>query len=124
MTTTHSDQYRLASSPVDMDQLRGDVRKLRKERGLTQADLAQKLGVTQAAVSAFEKGKNAKMRKQTLNRLIDLVGDWKAASHIVRVDFAGTSIGASNEQPAVTGQARANSSSSIEGDLRAARHID
>ena len=33
------------------------LREIRKEKGLTQAELAQQSGLTQAAVSALEKGK-------------------------------------------------------------------
>lgn len=73
-------------SPSDVEVLRRELRRLREERGISQVELAEKLHVTQAAVSAFERGKNRSMRKATLEKIRQVVSHWRKGSNIVQFD--------------------------------------
>ncbi|MGP1365923.1 MAG: helix-turn-helix domain-containing protein [Schwartzia sp. (in: firmicutes)] len=49
------------------------LRKLRTEKGMTQNDLAKKLGVTRVTISFWESGTN-RINSDTLIRLSDIFG--------------------------------------------------
>jgi len=48
------------------------IKQLRQERGLTQLDLAERLGVAQPVVCRFERGHD--MRLSTLQRIAEALG--------------------------------------------------
>ncbi len=50
------------------------IRTLREARGLTQLDLATAIGVSQAAVSAWETGNSLNLKLQTFLRILDVLG--------------------------------------------------
>ena len=50
------------------------IRTLREAGGLTQMDLAMAMGVTQAAVSAWETGNSLNLKLQTFLRILDVLG--------------------------------------------------
>jgi transcriptional regulator with XRE-family HTH domain len=50
------------------------IRTLREAAALTQTDLAMALGVTQAAVSAWETGNSLNLKLQTFLRILDVLG--------------------------------------------------
>jgi transcriptional regulator with XRE-family HTH domain len=50
------------------------IRTLRQAGGLTQMDLAMAIGVTEAAVSAWETGNSLDLRLQTFLRILDALG--------------------------------------------------
>jgi transcriptional regulator with XRE-family HTH domain len=64
--------------PVEIDTaaLRREFRKLRAARKLSQADVAALLGISQAAVSDFERGKFASVRPRTLLAIRSLLSTW------------------------------------------------
>ena len=71
-----------------VDELRTEFKRLRKERGQTQGDIAKRLSVSQATISAFEQGKYGAVRKKTLNSIYNLVRFWKKdIPGIVKADF-------------------------------------
>lgn len=45
----------------------------RKRQGLTQSDLAEKIGVRQATISEYESGKS-EMKSETLSKIIESLG--------------------------------------------------
>ena len=59
------------------------LRAIRALRGMTQADLAAKSGVTQAAITGFESGKRD-LRGETIRKLCEALG----VQVIYRVDGA------------------------------------
>ncbi len=67
-----------ARVPVEIDTtaLRREFRKLRAARKLSQADVAALLGISQAAVSDFERGKFASVRPRTLLAIRSLLSTW------------------------------------------------
>lgn len=65
---------RPASIPLcEADALRGQIRNLRRGRGLTQADVAQKMGVHQVRVSDIE-AKPGVVSIEQLMKLFDALG--------------------------------------------------
>ena len=50
------------------------IRTLREAGGLSQMDLALAIGVTQAAVSAWEAGNSLNLKLQTFLRILDVLG--------------------------------------------------
>lgn len=50
------------------------IRTLREAGGLTQMDLALAIGVTEAAVSAWEAGHSLNLKLQTFLRILDALG--------------------------------------------------
>jgi DNA-binding transcriptional regulator YiaG len=50
------------------------IRTLREAGGLTQLDLATAIGVSQAAVSAWETGNPLNLKLQTFLRILDVLG--------------------------------------------------
>ena len=50
------------------------IRTLREAGGLTQMDLATAIGVTQAAVSAWETGNSSNLKLRTFLRILDVLG--------------------------------------------------
>jgi transcriptional regulator with XRE-family HTH domain len=50
------------------------IRALREAGGLTQTDLAVAIGVTLAAVSAWEIGNSMNLKLQTFLRILDVLG--------------------------------------------------
>jgi DNA-binding transcriptional regulator YiaG len=50
------------------------IRTLREAGGLTQMDLALAIGVTQAALSAWETGNSLNLKLQTFLRILDVLG--------------------------------------------------
>lgn len=48
------------------------LKKLRIDRGMSQADLAKKIGVTPQTISAYEMGGGAKGKNPTLEKVIDI----------------------------------------------------
>jgi transcriptional regulator with XRE-family HTH domain len=58
-----------------MDETMGTrIRTLREAKGLTQQQLADELGVTKGAVSAWETGYAENIRLQTFLKLLDVLG--------------------------------------------------
>lgn len=49
------------------------IKQLRKEQGLTQGELADKVGITQSAINKFERG-FAEPSLQTLGRIAKVLG--------------------------------------------------
>jgi transcriptional regulator with XRE-family HTH domain len=58
------------------------IRTLREARGLTQTDLAMAVGVTKAAVSAWETGYSANIKLKTFLRVLEVLGVSKPESLI------------------------------------------
>lgn len=52
--------------------LREKIIKARKEQGLTQKDLAKKVGVRQATISDFERGKT-NLNSNTLEKIFEIL---------------------------------------------------
>ena len=78
---------------IDMEGLRETFQQARKRRRLSQLDVANLLAVSQATISAFEKGQYSTTRKKTLNGIWKLVQFWERdAGKIVKGDFAKRSI--------------------------------
>lgn len=50
----------------------GNLKKMRMEHGMSQADLAKKIGVTPQTISAYEMGGGAKGKNPTLEKVIDI----------------------------------------------------
>ena len=50
------------------------IRTLREAGGLTQTDLAVAIGVTEAAVAAWETGNSLNLKLQTFLRILDVLG--------------------------------------------------
>jgi hypothetical protein len=69
----------ICGTPVEIDTaaLREQFRALRSGRGLSQADAAALLGVSQATVSSFEHGRHAAVRAETLLAVRTLVMKWR-----------------------------------------------
>jgi len=55
---------------TDPDHVRARLKNFRRARGMTQKDLAQHMGISQSAVSRFERGRRA-MRLHQLTRLAE-----------------------------------------------------
>lgn len=49
-----------------------NIKRIRKEKGMTQRELAEKLGITQSLISAYETG-NPPQRITTLNKIADVL---------------------------------------------------
>jgi DNA-binding transcriptional regulator YiaG len=63
------------SAPVGINESLGTrIRTLREAGGLTQMDLAMAIGVTEAAVSAWETGNSLDLKLQTFLRILDVLG--------------------------------------------------
>ncbi|HEO70304.1 MAG TPA: helix-turn-helix domain-containing protein, partial [Candidatus Hydrogenedentes bacterium] len=74
---------------VDVEDLRDRLRKGRKLRKMSQGEVGDLVGVSQATISAFEKGQYPSMRRSTLSAIRNLVQFWeKDAEGIVQGDFA------------------------------------
>lgn len=74
---------------VDIEALRHEFRRLRTARRLSQSDVANLLGVSQATISAFEQGSYPTMRKKSLRGVLKLVQFWRGESdRVVQGDFA------------------------------------
>ena len=58
----------------DVDWLGGMLKNYRKMKGLTQRDLARRMGVSPAAICQYEKGHRNLTRIPTLKRLADALG--------------------------------------------------
>lgn len=71
----------LAESKHYWDDLRRSCRTYRHDYGLSQKQLALELGVSQAAVSAFERGKSRTLRERNFDSLRKFIG--KKGSRIV-----------------------------------------
>jgi DNA-binding transcriptional regulator YiaG len=69
--------YADALVDIDTAALRTQFRALRAARGLSQADAAAVLHISQATVSAFEHGRHAAVRADTLLALHSLVVAWR-----------------------------------------------
>lgn len=50
------------------------LREMRKEQGLSQADLAQRMGVSQRRVSAIERGDLARVEVETVSSFVSALG--------------------------------------------------
>ncbi len=75
------DAARSYLSNADIEALREDFARVRKERRLTQKEVALKLGVSQPTLSAFEKEPNqekpeTRLRKRTLDGIVRLHQIW------------------------------------------------
>ena len=78
---------------VDIDTLRNEFRVLRKERRLSQSEVAKLLGVSQATISAYEHGSYDRVRKATLIGITKLVQFWnRDRAGIAQAPFAGNKI--------------------------------
>ncbi len=78
---------------IDINALRKEFRDLRRARRLSQKEVADILKVSQATVSALEKGRYGTMRKKSLMGVWKLVQFWKHDSNaIIKGDFANRSI--------------------------------
>jgi len=60
-----------------MDSMRHELRRLRRARKMTQADVARHLGVRQATVSAFELGTTRSMRQVHYDKIMELLHAWR-----------------------------------------------
>ena len=56
------------------EELGARIRRLRLERGIGQERLAIEAGVDQSGLSKFERGKDRRMSKQSLERIADKLG--------------------------------------------------
>lgn len=74
----------------DVETLRREYTSWRKKRGMRQTDIAWQLGVTQSAISAFERGTNRTMRRQTLNAIRQLVSQWQSEENILQFAIPNT----------------------------------
>lgn len=72
-----SPETRGAPIEIDLAALRKQFRALRAGRGLSQADAAALLRVSQATVSAFEHGRHRAVRAETLLAMRSLVITWR-----------------------------------------------
>ncbi len=73
---------------IDIKELREKFRELRKARKLSQKEAGDLIGLSQAFVSAFEKGTYSKNRADSLNQVWKLVQFWKRdSSRIVKGAF-------------------------------------
>ena len=70
---------------MDIAQLRDEFKRLRRAHKLSQVYVANMLQITQAALSAWETGKNQSLRTPALNGVIHLVGQWRADTNIVQI---------------------------------------
>jgi DNA-binding transcriptional regulator YiaG len=62
-------------APLGMNESLGTrIRTLREAGGLTQTDLAVAIGVTEAAVAAWETGHSLNLKLQTFLRILDVLG--------------------------------------------------
>lgn len=74
-----------------IDELRSEFTRLRKARKMTQAGVAAHLGVRQATISAFELGKSGTMRKDHLDKIVELVQAWRGGhTRIIPFGFPET----------------------------------
>ena len=48
------------------------IKKLRKEKGLTQQQLGEMLGVQKSAIAKYENGRVPNLKKETLSRLAEI----------------------------------------------------
>lgn len=62
---------------IDINRLRDEFRSLRRQRRVSQADVAGLLKVSQATISSFEQGKHAQVRSKTLLQIHRMVSFWK-----------------------------------------------
>jgi hypothetical protein len=70
--------------PLDtLSDLRSTFRTSRQRVGLSQAEVAVSLRVTQASISNFELGTNQQPRKATIERIRALVHEWQSRSNVV-----------------------------------------
>jgi len=92
----------------DIEALRTRFRELRRAQKMTQAQAASELEVTQAAVSAFERGKNVVPRGKMLQRVMALIDQWSTREEI------------SNRIPFPSDRAAARSNSVLPNDGRRA----
>jgi transcriptional regulator with XRE-family HTH domain len=65
---------RLASYTNPMDTMGDRIRQLRGVKGLSQENLAQKLGLTKGAVSAWENNRSANVKLATVLKLCEILG--------------------------------------------------
>lgn len=77
-------------------------RSLRTERGLTQADIAERLGLTNRAVGAWESGRS-RPRLDKLNQLAEMLG--VKVSDLLGEDYDGTPFAASGTMVPLLGSA-------------------
>lgn len=65
---------------VDIEDLRQEFRRLRCARKLSQKEAGDLVGLSQAFMSAFERGTYSKSRRHSLNQVWNLVQFWKRAA--------------------------------------------
>lgn len=71
---------KMVAVEIDIEELRTKFRELRKARKLSQKEAGDLVGLSQAFVSAFEKGTYSKNRADSLNQVWKLVQFWKQDS--------------------------------------------
>lgn len=80
--------YETAGIQVDIEELRTDFIRLRKQRGMGQKEAAKIAGVSQTAISSFELGRYGTIHPKTLKGIYKLVHFWKGdAARIATVSF-------------------------------------
>lgn len=81
----------IGANPIDLNALREEFKRLRRERRISQAEVAERLHASQATISAFEKGTYTRIRKAMLRGIIWYVSVWKQdREKIVKGPFQGT----------------------------------
>ena len=73
-------QEEVVAVEIDIEELRKEFRQLRKARKLSQREAGDLVGLSQAFVSAFEKGTYSKNRADSLNHVWKQVQFWKRDS--------------------------------------------
>lgn len=71
----------------ELDSLRSDLLRYRRMQRVTQSQLAPMLGITQAALSAFETHKNVRMRPESMDKLERIIREWRNESNIVSIGY-------------------------------------
>ena len=62
---------------IDVDELRDNFRTLRRQRSLSQSEIARLLKVSQATISSFEQGRHENIRAITLRGIHEIVSYWR-----------------------------------------------
>lgn len=68
---------------MHVGQISAEFKRLRLAQALPQVRVAHELGITQAALSAWETGKSKSLRAPTLDKAIQLIDTWRANSNIL-----------------------------------------
>lgn len=82
-----------------VDTVRRDLAAYRRTNGVTQQQIAELVGVSRTAISAFETGSSEAMRAKAFDRLVALIERWRALDTSAKEFVERATSAASNPIP-------------------------